>query len=142
MVKIEQYAHIEKGKLILANRKRFEAEIADLPDQDVIIILKKRGKRSNQQNRYYWGICISEIRLRLKELGYRMEAEDIHTMLKLKFLPVTIRDGDVLIATMPGSTAELNKGEMMEYLDRVIEWARDTLEITIPPSDKTLSMNF
>jgi hypothetical protein len=70
-----------------------------------------------------------------------MTAEDIHTMLKLKFIPVILRDGDVLIATLPGSTAELNKSEMMEYLDQVIQWAQDTLEISIPPSDKTLKMD-
>ena|ERR1700683_4486711 len=142
MVKIEVWGHIEKGVLVLANRKRFEHDIRDCVDCEVIVTVKKRGKRSTQQNRWYWGICIQEIRLRLRELGHRMEPEDIHTMLKLKFLPVTLRDGDVLIATMPGSTAELNKSEMMEYLDRVIEWCRDTLELEIPPSDKTLAMDF
>jgi septum formation inhibitor-activating ATPase MinD len=142
MVKIEDWAHIQGGKLVLGNRKRFEAEIKNCQDCDVIVTVKKRGKRSTQQNRYYWGICIAEIRLRLRELGYRMTAEDIHSMLKLKFIPVTLRDGEVLIATMPGSTAELNKSEMMEYLEQVIQWAQDTLEITIPPSDKTLSMDF
>jgi septum formation inhibitor-activating ATPase MinD len=141
MVKIEVMGHIEAGKLVLANRKRFEQDLKECKDCDVIITVKKRGKRSSEQNRYYWGICIAEIRLRLKELGYRMTAEDIHDMLKLKFIPVHLHDGEgTLIATMPGSTAEMNKTEMMDYLNQVIEWAADAIDCHIPPSDKSLSI--
>ena len=127
--------HIEGGKLVLANRKRFEQDIRDCKDCDIILTVKKRGKRSSQQNRYYWGICIAEIRMRLKELGYRMTPEEVHDMLKLKFIPVHLHDQEgTVIATAPGSTAEMNKTEMMDYISQVIEWAGDALDLIIPPS--------
>ena len=143
MTTVETFGKIEGGKLILHNRRRFEQDIQECKDQEVIVIIKKRGRRSNQQNAYYWAVVVAECRLRFKELGHRLEADEVHQFLKEKFLPVHILDEfGTILATLPGTTTTLNKTEMSDYIERIREWAAQTLEINIPSPNSNNSMNF
>lgn len=143
MTSIQCLGEIKDGKLILFSRKRFEADVKECKDVRVIVTIRKWGRRSLPQNNYWHGVVVEEIRLRLKELGHRLEHEDVHEMLKIKFLPVHIIDEEgVILATHPGSTATLNKPEFGELIDRVIEWAATTLCISIPLPTAKNEMNF
>lgn len=143
MTSIEAIGKIEAGKLTIFNRKRFEADLQECKDCRVIVTIRKYGRRSLPQNNYWHGVVVEEIRLRLKDLGHRLNHEDIHEMLKIKFLPVHIIDEEgVILATHPGSTATLNKTEFGELIDRVIEWASTTLQIAIPSPNSRNEMNF
>jgi hypothetical protein len=70
-MKIEYLGYIEGGKLHIMRRKQFNEEIRHCKDMDVSIVVKKRGKRSSQQNRYYFGVVIDEIRRELLRRGTR-----------------------------------------------------------------------
>jgi hypothetical protein len=139
VIKIEQYGYVKGGELKILNRKRMDAEIKAFPDCDVEIIIKKKGKRSTPQNRYYWGVVVYEIKERLKELGHRTDPETVHEFLKQKFnsekvvIPETAE-----VIEIGRTTTEMNKEEFNEFIERVREWASATLEIYIPdPGQQT-----
>lgn len=110
------------------------------PDCDVVLILKKAGKRSNPQNRYYWGVLIEEVRIEFERRGDRYTPEEIHEGLKAKFNPkVTVDEETAEAIFITGeTTTEMNKEEFSSYIDRIIEWASKSLNIVIPlPGEQT-----
>jgi hypothetical protein len=134
VTKAESYGHIENGELKIVNRTRFLAELREFKNCEVQIIVKKRGKRSTQANRFYWGVVIEEIRHEFIRRGNRFSPEEIHEALKLKFNPhkeIDENTGEVLLE-IGQTTTEMNKEEFGAYLDRVIEWCNTSLEIIIP----------
>lgn len=139
-MKIETFGSIdESGTLTIQNRKRFAQELKDLKGLDVTVIVKKRGKRSTQSNRFYWGVVIHEIKVELKRRGTAATPEDIHAALKAKFNPQPLADanGEPLL-DIGGSTADMTQSEFAEYLDKVIHWCNTALEIIIPePGQQT-----
>jgi hypothetical protein len=138
MTKTEHYGYVENGKLHILNRKRMNEDLRTFKNVDVVIIIKKRGKRSLPQNAYYWAVLVKEIQLRLRELGTDVDMDDVHEFLKQKFnyeRVVTV-DGEAI--DIGKTTTEMNKEEFGSYIDRIIEWAAMTLEITIPlPNEQT-----
>jgi hypothetical protein len=141
-MKIEYLGYIEGGKLHIMRRKQFNEEIRHCKDMDVSIVVKKRGKRSSQQNRYYFGVVIDEIRRELLRRGTRATAEEVHEALKLKFNPhreVNTETGQVLLE-IGQTTTDMNREEFGQYLERIIEWAAESLEITIPSPGEQVKM--
>jgi hypothetical protein len=138
-MKIEARGWIQDGELHLSNRKRFKAELKGAKNQDVEIIVKTKGKRSNPTNNYYWGVLIEEIRIELKRRGTIADPETIHAFLKQKFNPQrTVIDATGEVIEIGGSTTEMNQEEMGEYLERIIQWCAESLEIHIsPPNTQT-----
>ena len=138
MNKLEFFGRIDGGVLKISNRRAFDLELSAIKDTDVEIVIKKRGRRSTQQNRYYWGVVVWMVRKRLDEMGYRYTADDVHSFLKDKFNGVDIAndDGEV-IGRIGQSTTHMNKSEFAEYVDKISEWASMSLEIYIPPPGAT-----
>jgi hypothetical protein len=143
LIKVETFGKIESGKLSLHNRKRFLQEIAQCKDAEVILVVKKRGRRSNQQNRYLFGIVYANCRQGFLDLGYRMDVDQVHCFFKRLFLPERIVDKDgIVIGQWEGSTAELNKDEFSMYIESIRAFAAEHLSTDIPDADKTLAMDF
>lgn len=141
MTKTRQYGFIQHGKLHLSNRKRFSDDCRQFKDCDVEIIIKKKGKRSSQANRYYWGCVVEEIRLNMLDRGYRYEAETIHEFLKGKFnFEVVVIEATGERIDIPSTTTDMNKDEFYEYVERVREWAAISLELNIPDPETQLEM--
>jgi len=134
MKSLEFYGRIEGGRLILNNRKMFSEAIKDIENVDVEIVIKKKNRRSTQQNRYYWGVVVWSIRQRLTELGHRYSAEDVHAYLKDRFNGENISNEDgELVACIGKSTVNMNKSEFGDYVERIAQWASESLSIYIPP---------
>lgn len=133
-----------QGKFTLHNRLRFEQWCQENKGKNIKIQFSRRyNKRSDLQNRYYWGVVIKEIGIRLRDLGHAwLTDEDVHDMMKLKFNheQVVSEEGEVL--ELPRSTTALTKVEFMEYVDRVRTWAVDFLNICIPDPGEVLEMKF
>lgn len=143
MNKLDLYGDIdEKGTFTLHNRHRFQQWCSENMGKDIRIrFTRKYGQRSSPQNRYYWGIVIKEIGIRLRELGHQwLEDEDVHTMMKLKFNheDVVSEEGEVL--ELPKSTSSLTTVEFMEYIDRIRQWAAGFLSINIPDPNEHLHL--
>jgi hypothetical protein len=139
MTKATQYGTVKDGVLKIINIKRFKDDLRQFDDCEVEVIVKKKGKRSSQQNRYYFGVVIELIRIELLRRGNRFDAEDIHEWAKLKFNPSKIEiEATGELVEIGSSTTEMNKSEFMEYVERIREWAAMSLEINIPdPGEQT-----
>jgi hypothetical protein len=145
MEKLSLYGSIdEAGKLSIHNRQRLLEWAQQHPGKNVVIKFERKGsKRSSPQNRYYWGVVIREITIRLRELGHQwLNDEDVHDMMKLKFNheQIVSEEGEVL--ELPKSTTALTKTQFAEYVDNIRMWAVGFLGINIPDPNANLTMEF
>lgn len=98
----------------------------------VMKLEKKKKKRSNQQNAYYWGVCIPIIQTGLTDAGYEgMNKDKTHDMLKLLFLR-DIVDGDGEPIAVIKETKELTTTEFADYIAELQQWASEFLNVYIP----------
>lgn len=116
---------IKDGKLTLDNKHKFELFLRCLDGRVELTVKKFRKKRSDPQNRYYWGVVIKILG---EHFGY--ESEEMHEALKWQFLR---KKGPVPTVI---STTKLNTMEFMEYLDRIMRWASIEHKIYIPSPDE------
>lgn len=145
MEKLELYGSIDdKGSLSIHNRQRLLEWARRYPGKNLVIKFERKGsKRSNPANRYYWGVVIHEITIRLRELGHQwITDEDVHDMMKLKFNyeQIVSEHGEVL--ELPKSTSTLTKSQFAEYVDKIRTWAADFLGVNIPDPNQDLTMQF
>lgn len=141
MTKTEQFGYVDQGgKLHIINKQRLEEDLGQFKPCDIVMTIKKRGKRSLLQNAYYWGCVVKEVQLRFRELGHDVEADDVHEFLKQKFHFEQIITPNAEVIQVAKSTSEMNKSEFGEYIDRIKDWAHDTLEIWIPEAGSQTQM--
>ena len=120
------------GKLALDKRDKFLAYLHSLAGKRVQVIVEKlKRTRSNNQNRYYWGVVVKLI---AQHTGH--DSEQIHELLKQMFSPkwqmVVIVEDKMREVSTPTSTTRLDTLAFEEYLDRCRLWAQDFLGVTIP----------
>jgi hypothetical protein len=119
---------VEKGQLKM-DREAVRKHLHSFKEGvDIAVTFKPFKKpRSNNQNRYYWGVVIDLIS---SELGYF--PQEAHEALKWQFLKV---EGEVL-PTVKG-TSDLATDEFEKFLDAVRAWAALELSIYIPLPHET-----
>lgn len=148
-------AVVRNGKLIPNEPVYFQDEIAKYEGKEIEVTIKSNRKRSNGQNRYYWGVVVYLVRERLNELGYvrsdlqegtlpsTLTREDVHVYLRENFNRkdiVNAETGEVLGASSV-STSELSTEEFGEYLERIMSWSSMYLDLMIPPAEVQISYN-
>jgi len=112
----------EKGIVVLDDEKGFTEHIKSLDGKFIQLVVRRyRTNRSNNQNKYYWGVVIKILG---DELGYM--PDEMHNALRWKFL----RKGGKLETVK--STSSLTTIEFEEYLELIRIWALRDLEINIP----------
>lgn len=137
------FGQISNGKLIVAYRRRMDQDIKLSEDCDVEITIKGRGKRSNRQNAYYWGCIIPEIKDAFRHRGVRMDGEQMHEFLKLHFNKQYVYgEGGEVLFEYGGSTADLAKDEFAEYLEKIIQWCAEKLDLVIPAASTHYEMQY
>ena len=116
---------------------RLNDYLRQLNGQEVELTVSKKGRRrSNQQNRWYWGIVIKLIS---DETG--QSPETIHEFLKqecggreeMKFLKKG--DKEPIIIKVQVSTKKLLTTQFSEYTKRIQQWATEFLGMNIPDPD-------
>jgi hypothetical protein len=118
----------EEGRLELANRAGFRALLKHLAGKAVVLTLGKRTKRrSDEENRYYWGVVVKIIG---DELGY--DQDEMHAALKFKFLRREAEPDGLRVLDTVRSTAKLTTVEFEDYLDRIRMWAVSEMGIVVP----------
>jgi hypothetical protein len=124
----------EEGILKIVNRKQFDADLKEFAGKYVFVeVTRKRSKRSDNQNRYYWSGVIPMVRLGLKDLGYKLSIEDTHLFLRNKFLLEEMVNGDgELIGSRVKSTTELNKMQFGDYISEIQQFSAEYLGVVIP----------
>lgn len=98
-----------------------------------IIIRKHRDKRTDEQNKYYWGVVILILS---NHFGY--DPEEMHEELKLMFNPVQSKiDPSRKIG---GSTTKMNTVEFYHdqdsYIEKIRRWAATEYGVFIPDPKK------
>lgn len=87
--------------------------------------------RSNNQNRYYWGVIIKHIS---EHTGFN--PEEMHEVLKHKFLRYTVwipkKDGINEMSVIAKSTAKLTTKQFEEFTSNIRQWASSDLGIFLP----------
>jgi len=133
-------AKISKGTLSLNNRQLFNDTIACLKDGDYVMEIKERKKkRSNPQNSYLWTVVNSMVFRRFVELGHDVTIEETHAFLKASFnFKEIIKEDTGEVLKIPRGTSELSTIEFNEYIERVIRFGAEVLDIYIPlPNEQT-----
>lgn len=140
---IELNGHIDKdGKPTIHRKAEMEAWFTKNAGKDFKIkVERKYKKRSDPQNRYYFGVVVPLIRERLLQLGNDFTLEETHEALKAKFNVHEILNDKGVSDEIVKSTAKLRTIEFMEYLDRITMWAAQFLGITIPAPNEQLTID-
>ena len=88
-----------------------------------LTVKKERKSRSDNQNRYYWGVVIPIV---AEAQGYNQHSEEdkeeVHEGLKIKFLSKKGPKGMVTVR----STTALSTVDFMNYIDMIIQWAAES----------------
>lgn len=149
-------AKVKNGKIVFDNPTAFAVYIQRFEGKEIEISAERASKRTLPQNKYYFGVVVQMVLDRLIDLGYQvcdliqiaqdggadqnLTAEDVHDFLKSKFNRVTVfseTNGEVL-GTIGGSTKTLPPEEFTNYIERIRQWAAESLDIDIPnPDPKT-----
>lgn len=124
----------DDGTLILPGRK-IRAEVVVFAGKEIeVTIRKKRKGRGDPQNRFYWGIVVEMTRLGFRDLGERFTREEVHDILKCKFLKRQKTDettGEVLYEYLE-STTRLTTVEFIDYIEECSRFAAEFLGVAIP----------
>ena len=131
----------ESGRVEIPKRARKEIAQAFAGRRVVITIERAKKTRSTPQNAYYWGVVVPYIVRAFIEAGNALtegnkdDYELIHQFLKDRFLRngSQVVDKDGLVYELASSTTRATTFEFMEYLDKIIHFAADSLNTTIPP---------
>ena len=113
--------------ITLTRLSLWNKNLQNFEGKEVEVCIKKwRDKRSNQQNKYYWGAIIP---LLAENFGY--ENEEMHEALKFKFLS----KGHTTLPTVI-STTKLDTQDFFEYIEKIKRWATIEYQIVLPePED-------
>jgi hypothetical protein len=137
--KLETTARCVESKLRTNSRSQVE-QFTKLHEGKVLkVTYQVLNQRSNNQNAYYWGVLVNEVHARLVELGHEISLNGTHALLKDRFCyreHVLTDTGEVL--KEPLSTSDLSKQEFNEYIDKIIRFAAEVLDIQIKyPNEQT-----
>ncbi len=90
-------------------------------------ISKPKSNRTNQMNRYYWGVMIKMI---AEETGY--DNDQIHELMKITHGVKEDLDIGMIGGWVPKSTAKYTVEEMQDYWLKITQWAAEFLNLQIP----------
>lgn len=137
--------HVKDGVLYMRNKREMEATFKRWKDGEVLITIERaHATRSTAQNAYYYGVVIPRIQLAFQQRNITagLDPQLTNEVLKSQFMdPELVRikkirgflsDTGLLIGT---HTADLNKLEFIEYLERIGEHAAQYWDTYIPPPD-------
>ncbi|MEN6423332.1 MAG: hypothetical protein ABFD76_15440 [Smithella sp.] len=109
--------------LKLATYKRLGDYLKTLHGKNIELTIRERkSQRSLNQNRYYFGVVLDILS---NHTGY--ESDEMHEILKFKFLKTVKADMEYI-----KSTTKLNTVEFEEYLTKIKQWAAVELNCYIP----------
>lgn len=109
------HCHIENGKLAIDTPEKWKRYLSGLNEGEKLVmeIDKRKKHRSLSQNAYYW------LYLEIIENETGNLADDLHEYFKRKFLKPTEKTIMGETIKLPSSTADLDKHDFGEYLDKI-----------------------
>ena len=118
------FGKVERGKLVLDYPEQLVVKLASLEGKRVeVIVRKETNTRTNQQNRYLWGIVYAIIS---DNTGY--DPVQVHDAMKVKFASQHLDNGLVITER----TSKMTTERMTRYIDDIKRWAAEFLGCYIP----------
>ena len=119
----------EAGSLKLDSPLTFQRHVAKFKNKRVEVLVRRvRTQRSNEANRYYWGVVIA---LLAEEFGY--EKQEMHEVLAMKFL--RIEDCPITGSPRRRRTPDCDTSKFAEYVEDCIRLGADH-GVVIPSSNE------
>jgi len=145
-MKINITTSIHNG-IFKRNRNLVIDAIKSFEGKEVVISLEKpKKKRSNNQNRFYWGCVIPLIQNGIKEAtGEFRSADNIHYNILLPlFAPlrelVNINTGEITNERLTSS--DMTTTQFCEFIMELQKWSKEFLDIDIPNPNEDLQLNY
>lgn len=128
-------AFVQGFKLKLFNEENFRADYRQYEGKKVELIVREwKKKRSLEQNAFYWGHVLKMI---CEHTGY--DKDDLHALMKERFNPKPITDFDGKERIIGRTTTKLSVAEMTQYLEDVMRFGVEELEVTFEPIETWVS---
>ena len=145
-MKFQIKSNVVNGNL-KRNREQIKQAIASFEGKEIVVTIDKAKKtRSNNQNNFYWGVCIPLIQSGLKDAtGEFFGNDNIHYDMLLKmFAPtfdvVNIHSGQVMSRQI--SSSEMTTTQFCSYILEIQKWAAEFLNIDIPDPNEEILISF
>ncbi len=122
-----------------AAKSAFVRQVQALDGIFDVSITKRKRKRSNPQNSYYWAAIIPSVAAGLREAwGESLSADEVHILLKDMFLARSIvnRETGEEIGRVHPSSAVLSVEEFSEYIEKIMKFAASSLGTVIPSASE------
>ena len=138
-----------KGSRLVGNKKAVSAALSAFEGKEVVLTIeRKRNRRTNPQNRWYWGVAVELVRNQLKECGYQVSKEETHELIKIQ---MTKRDPETMLKEFViestgaviksmRSSADLTTTEFMAFKESIQQWAIEVLDLYIPDPNEQLTI--
>lgn len=119
------------GKFLPDDPDRVKSCLKNFDEKTIDVTIRLyKTTRSNEQNRYYWGVVI---KLLCEHTGFAKD--EMHEVLKQKFLLRTIiieKNGKVHELEFVKSTTKINTSYFEEYLSKCRDFSLIELDVYIP----------
>lgn len=142
MKKVTITTYIKNGKAV--NLKIIPIA-ASFEGRKVDITFKlSRKKRSNKQNRYYWGVIVPMFQQGIFDcFGEIWDITTTHEHLKSTFnREEKVNKKTAEVVQLLKSTSENSTIEMEEYHEKIREWMRENMDIICPLPNEKLTLKF
>ena len=130
---------VENGHLPYGLRAQIADTMRRMEGKRLAISIKEvKRRRSNNQNRYYWGVVIPIITNMFLEAGNNTDENEVHEFLKehVGGLKTILSDPSGIRRTVVKSSARINTSEFENYMEKVRAWAASfDVEIPLPNED-------
>jgi hypothetical protein len=142
-MKAEFFSPVKQGKLQPSTRKAIAETLRGFEEKRVRIVIERvSAKRSIQQNRYLH-LLFTIFADGLNEMGNEFTREQVKEMCKAKFAVQEVEiispiSGEIVYEKRIRGTSEMNKLELMEFIEKVQRWAIEFFGIYLPAVDEQL----
>jgi hypothetical protein len=122
------YGKVKKGKVELDYPERYIVHLSKLEGQRIELITRKEtNTRTNQQNKYMWGVVYAIIS---EATGY--DPEQVHDAMKVMFASQHLDNG----LTLTERTSKMSTVRMTQYIEDIKRWAAEFLHVYIPEANE------
>ena len=144
MKSVKILSRIENGKC-RRNLTLIKSAFAKFEGKEIEITIKRKYKeRTLPQNAFYWGVTIPFFQnLFLEEWGEIKSVDETHEILKsvCNFKEI-VNESTGEIIRMPLTTTTKTTTEFGEYLNKIIIFADEFLNIIIPPAGEQSKLSY
>jgi hypothetical protein len=125
---------VKEGRVTEGVSKEIRACILHNEGKHIEIEIKRKSNVTQAQYGYLYAVIYPRIKVYINDLHQENYIEnDIDIMMKLKFWYDSIIDIDTgEVTKIPKYKHKMNKEEMSKYIDNIIKWCLEFLNLDIP----------